>query len=206
MTEAEYLYVGIGLCLQTPAKIEFVYIEEDIEMAQLEYSEEAMLRMPRWQARLAHIVNSSWFNNLIIIVIITAGVTVGVETYESFAAQNHTILNIIEQAILAIFVVEIVIKIAAEGSRPWRYFLNPWNIFDFAIVSASLLPVGGQYLAVLRLIRILRVFKLVKAIPKLQIIVEALLRSIPSMGYVSILVVDSLLHLCGVGGLYLRWK
>ena len=42
-------------------------------------------------------------------------------------------------------------------------------------------------MAVLRLMRLLRVLKLVRAVPKLQLLVGALLRSIPSMGYVSIL-------------------
>ncbi|MEM7131796.1 MAG: ion transporter [Chloroflexota bacterium] len=143
--------------------------------------------MPIWQSHFAHIVNANWFNTLIIAFIIMAGVTVGIETYAEFASQNQEILDGLERVILSVFVLEIIIKMAAEGVRPWRYFTNPWNIFDFIIVSASLLPIGGQYLAVLRLIRILRVFKLITAIPKLQIIVGALLRSIPSMGYISLL-------------------
>ena len=45
----------------------------------------------------------------------------------------------------------------------------------------------ASFIAVLRLARILRVFKLVTAVPKLQLLVGALLRSIPSMGYVGVL-------------------
>ena len=66
-------------------------------------------------------------------------------------------------------------------------FKDPWNLFDFAIVAVCFLPVDAQYVAVLRLARILRVMRLVTAIPKLQILVGALLKSIPSMAYVSIL-------------------
>jgi voltage-gated sodium channel len=47
--------------------------------------------------------------------------------------------------------------------------------------------VGGDFLPVLRLARILRVLRLVSAIPKLQLLVSCLLRSLPSMFYVSIL-------------------
>jgi len=92
---------------------------------------------------------------------------------------------------LGIFVIEAVIKILAEGNRPQNYFKNPWNVFDFIIVVACLLgPVihlGADFLPVLRLARILRVLRLVSAIPKLQLLVSCLLRSLPSMFYVSIL-------------------
>jgi voltage-gated sodium channel len=92
---------------------------------------------------------------------------------------------------LAIFTVEALIKILAEGNRPLNYFKNPWNVFDFAIVATCLLEpflhLGGAFLPVLRLLRILRVLRLITAIPKLQLLVTCLLKSLPSMFYVSIL-------------------
>jgi voltage-gated sodium channel len=84
-------------------------------------------------------------------------------------------------------VAEVLIKMGAEGRRPWRYFHDPWNVFDFIIVAVCFMPFGGSMVAVLRLARLLRVFKLVRALPELQIIVSALLKSIPSMFYISIL-------------------
>jgi voltage-gated sodium channel len=84
--------------------------------------------------------------------------------------------------------VEVVVKMGAEGNKPWRYFSDPWNVFDFIIVVACFLPFEGSAITVLRLLRLLRVLKLVKALPKLQILVAALLKSIPSMLYVSMLV------------------
>src|SRR5690606_7410906 len=121
------------------------------------------------------------------IVIVLAGVLVGLETYPSLVERYHSALHIGDQIILWIFVVEIVVKMAAEGNKPWRYFLDPWNVFDFVIVSACFLPFEGNAVTVLRLLRLLRVLKLVKALPKLQILVGALLKSIPSMVYVSVL-------------------
>jgi len=46
---------------------------------------------------------------------------------------------------------------------------------------------GGAFLPILRLARILRVLRLITAIPKLQLLVTCLLKSLPSMFYVSIL-------------------
>ena len=137
------------------------------------------------------IVNSKIFQRLILVTILLAGVVVGVQTYKAFAREHAIVLNTLDSFILGIFVIEAVIKILAEGNRHQNYFRNPWNIFDFIIVVACLLgPVihlGADFLPVLRLARILRVLRLVSAIPKLQLLVSCLLRSLPSMFYVSIL-------------------
>jgi voltage-gated sodium channel len=137
------------------------------------------------------IVKSKIFQRLILVTILLAGVVVGVQTYKAFAREHAIVLNTLDSFILGIFVIEAVIKILAEGNRPQNYFRNPWNIFDFIIVVACLLgPVihlGADFLPVLRLARILRVLRLVSAIPKLQLLVSCLLRSLPSMFYVSIL-------------------
>ena len=138
-------------------------------------------------ANLRKIVEDSRFQNFITGIIVLAGVVVGMETSQTLIALYGTPLHILNDIILWIFVVEAAIKIGAEGRRPWRYFLDPWNVFDFLIVAICFMPVNAQYVAVLRLARLLRVLKLVRALPRLQILVSALLKSIPSMGYVALL-------------------
>lgn len=133
------------------------------------------------------VADSPWFQNSITAVIIAAGVIVGIQTYPSAVAAIGDVLDALDYIILGIFIVEIVVKVGAEGRQPWRYFLDPWNVFDFIIVAVCFLPLNAQYVAVLRLARLLRVLKLVRALPKLQILVSALLKSIPSMGYVALL-------------------
>ena len=133
------------------------------------------------------IADSDWFKNAITITILFAGVLIGIETYHEFASEYKNVLHFLDQLILLIFVVEIIVKILAEGTKPWRYFMDSWNIFDFVIVAAVFMPFGGSSIAILRLLRLLRVLKLVRALPKLQLLVNALLRSIPSMGYVTLL-------------------
>lgn len=133
------------------------------------------------------IAESKWFQNFITLAIIIAGILVGIATYSEFSQKYHTILEVANKVVLWIFVAEVIIKMVAEGKKPWRYFNDGWNVFDFIIVAAAFMPFGGSSVAVLRLLRLLRVLKLVKALPKLQLLVSALLKSIPSMGYVSIL-------------------
>lgn len=144
-----------------------------------------------WEVRvvqfLKSIAEAKWFQNFIIGVILFAGVLVGVQTYPSLEHEYHGILHLLDQIILWIFVAEIAVKMGAEGKQPWRYFYDPWNVFDFIIVAVCFMPLDAQYVTVLRLARLLRVLKLVNALPELRIIVSALLKSIPSMFYISLL-------------------
>ncbi len=142
------------------------------------------------------IAESTWFQTFIILVILAAGVIVGIQTYEIGGFLNHSwipTLELLDVIILVIFTIEVVVKLFAEGTKPWNYFKDGWNIFDFSIVAVALyaimpgVEINASFIAVLRLARIFRVFKLVTAIPKLQLLVGALIKSIPSMGYVGIL-------------------
>ncbi len=136
---------------------------------------------------LNRIADNSVFQNFVTFVILGAGVLVGIETVPDWVAAYGSILHFFDNAILFVFTVEIAVKLGAEGRKPANYFKDPWNVFDFLIVVACYLPIGGQHLTLLRLLRLLRVLRLVKALPRLRILVGALLKSIPSMGYVGVL-------------------
>ncbi len=151
-------------------------------------------------ALLKKIAESPLFNNFIIGVILVAGIVVGIQTYPSM--RSDSTLSMLDSVILWIFVAEILIKMGAEGGKPWRYFLDPWNVFDFVIVAVCFLPGDTSFAAVLRLARLLRVLKLVRALPRLQVLVSALLKSIPSMFYISLLL-GLLFYLYGVLGTFL---
>jgi len=139
------------------------------------------------------IVASTRFNRWILALILLSGILVGIETYPPFSHETRAgeVVLFIQNVILWIFVVEIVFRIGACGSKPWRYFLNPWNIFDFVIVAVCFLPFDAQFAMVLRMARLLRAVRLLTVLPKLQILVNALIKSIPSLGYIGILL---LLH------------
>lgn len=159
----------------------------------------AFLAAANIQPVFARIAEASTFHHFVTAVIIAAGILVGLETYPAVAERHHHILHWLDQVVLAVFIAEIGIKMAAEGGRPWRYFLDSWNVFDFVIVAACFLPLEGQYLPVLRLFRLLRVLKLVSALPKLQVLVGALLGSVASIGYVSIML-TLLMYVYAVAG------
>jgi voltage-gated sodium channel len=153
-------------------------------------------------ATCKRIVDSSRFHNFVTLVIVLAAILVGVETYPAVVERHGALLHFFDKVVLGVFVVEIVLKVVAEGSRPWRYFSDSWNIFDFVVVAFAFMPVAGQYATVLRLVRLLRVLRLVHALPRLQILVGALLKSVPSMGYVSLLLL-LIFYVYAVAGVFL---
>lgn len=147
-------------------------------------------------------VDSKPFQRFIIATIIAAAVLIGLETSADVMARHGGLLHFLDKIVLAIFTVEIAIKMAAHGSKPWRYFQDGWNVFDFTIVAVCFMPMEGQFAAVLRLVRILRVLRLISGVPRLQLLVGALLKSIPSMGYVGLLLLI-LFYIYGVIGRFL---
>ncbi|HBA32839.1 MAG TPA: ion transporter, partial [Gammaproteobacteria bacterium] len=97
------------------------------------------------------------------------------------------VLTLINQIVLAAFVLEAAIKIYAVTPHFGRYFGVGWNLFDFTIIVLALIPATGELAMVARLARLLRVLRLVSTIPELRIIISTLIRSIPSMGHIVIL-------------------
>lgn len=140
------------------------------------------------QKTATQIIGSGWFRYFILALILLSGVIVGLETYPKFRQDFAEIFRLLDQVIIYVFLGEIVLKLLAEGKKPWLYFMDSWNVFDFIIVAICFVPnIDTHFIMVLRLARILRVFRVISIFPKLQILVNALLKSIPSMGYVVIL-------------------
>ncbi len=92
---------------------------------------------------------------------------------------------ILDDAVLWIFVAELMLRVAAHGRR---FFTDPWSLFDTAVVAASFLPLAGGF-AALRAFRVFRVLRLVSAFPKLRAVVSGLLAAIPGIGAVALLLV-----------------
>jgi voltage-gated sodium channel len=153
-------------------------------------------------ATVKNIVAAKAFHHFIVAVIVLAGVVAGLETSPRLMAEYGRLLLAFDKLILTVFIAEALLKMAAQGRQPWRYFANGWNVFDFLIIVMCLLPVGGPFASVLRLARALRLFRLVSALPKLQLLVGALLKSLSAMGYVSLLLA-LLFYIYAIAGIHL---
>ena len=130
--------------------------------------------------------NSSFFNTLVISVILASALYAGVSSYD--IPSNYVyLLEFFDYAITIFFTIEILIRIIAERSLI-RFFKDGWNIFDFIIVTISLIPVGGaESVFVARLLRIIRILRIVTVVPAFRHIIEALIKTIPRVGFIALL-------------------
>lgn len=152
------------------------------------------------------IINNKLFNSFLFAVILLSAVIIGLETYNGFAEQYRDTLTLIDKLIIAIFTIEITLKIISNGKRPWIFFSDPWNTFDFIIVAICLVPLNDtHYFAVFRILRVLRILRMITVFPKLRLIISALLKSIPSMGYV-VLLLGILFYLYAIVGVFVFGK
>jgi voltage-gated sodium channel len=135
-------------------------------------------------------------------LIVLNGLLMGLETIPEVMARSGETLLLVNGVIQGLFVLEITIRILAFWPSPFRFFRDGWNVFDFTVIVLSLLPVGGQFATVSRLARLLRVTRLVSVSFELRLIIQTMLRSIPSMGHVSLLL-GLLIYVYGIVGFYI---
>ena len=133
--------------------------------------------------RLADWLDRASVRNFIIAVILFNAVLLGLETSKPAMAAAGSLILMLDRLCLAIFVIELVLKLFAHRLA---FFRSGWNIFDFLIVGVSLVP-SGQGLSVLRAMRILRVLRVISVAPRLRRVVEGFVTALPGMGSVFLL-------------------
>ena len=136
-----------------------------------------------WRVRLGDFVARAWFQRVIITLIAINAVTLGLETSPTAMAVAGPVLIAVDRVILFVFVVEVVMRMTAHG---WRFFRDPWSVFDFLVVGVALVPATEGF-SVLRALRILRVLRLISVVPSMRIVVQALLAAVPGLGSIAAL-------------------
>ncbi|CUH98434.1 ion transporter (plasmid) [Leisingera aquaemixtae] len=134
--------------------------------------------------RAREFVERPWVTNTILGIIIFNAITLGLGTSAAVRAHAGGLLDVIDTAVLTIFVLELALKLFAYGLR---FFSSAWNIFDLVVVSFGLLP-DSQGLSALRGLRVVRALRLLSVIPQMRAVVQALLDALPGMGAVIVMI------------------
>ena len=135
------------------------------------------------QERVAKWLETPIIRNGIIVVILFNAILLGLETSPTIRNFAGPLISLLDRICLIVFVIELVAKLYAYR---FKFFRSGWNIFDFIIVSISLVP-AAQGLSVLRALRILRVLRMISAAPRLRRVVEGFVTALPGMGSVFLL-------------------
>lgn len=95
------------------------------------------------RAAVAAFLDRPVIARFLIAVILLNGITLGLETSPALMDRIGGLLQTVDKACLAVFVVEkFSAKLHAFGLR---FFRSGWNLFDFAIIGISLVPAARSF-------------------------------------------------------------
>ena len=142
---------------------------------------------------LRRIIDHPWMERTITTLIIVNAVTLGLETNQAVMADFGTVLHVLDQAILSVFVIELAGRIILQRAA---FFRDGWNLFDFLVIGISLAPAAEAF-TVLRALRVLRLLRLVTVVPSLRRVVGGLIGALPGMGSI-LLLIGLIYYVCAV--------
>ncbi|KAM9657449.1 sodium channel protein type 4 subunit alpha isoform 1-T1 [Morphnus guianensis] len=191
----------------------------------MEELEEAHQKCPPWWYKFAHMflvwnccplwMKLKEFVKLVVMdPFVDLGITICIVLNTLFMAMEHypmteefeNVLSVGNLVFTGIFTAEMVLKLIALD--PYEYFQQGWNIFDSIIVTLSLVELGlanVQGLSVLRSFRLLRVFKLAKSWPTLNMLIKIIGNSVGALGNLT-LVLAIIVFIFAVVGMQLFGK
>lgn len=139
-----------------------------------------------YQQKFQKIRSNKLFELFVVAIIIFSALIIGVKTYPIPSYLNY-LTTLLDWGITFFFLTEIIIRFFAEEHKK-AFFKSGWNVFDSIIVLISLIPIDNTELALIgRLVRIFRVLRMISIIPELRIILSALIKAMPQLGYVMLL-------------------
>ncbi|XP_071967229.1 sodium channel protein type 4 subunit alpha [Engystomops pustulosus] len=196
-----------------------------ISEAMIEELEEAQQKCPPWWYKFANTFLiwdccKPWvqFKECVRFVVmdpfVDLGITICIVLNTLFMAMEHYpmteqfehVLNVGNLVFTGIFAAEMFFKLIALD--PYYYFQVGWNIFDSIIVTLSLVELGlanVEGLSVLRSFRLLRVFKLAKSWPTLNMLIKIIGNSVGALGNLT-LVLAIIVFIFAVVGMQLFGK
>ena len=148
---------------------------------------------PAQRGRLHAFIADPRVQGGILALIAINAILLGMETSPRLMAAAGDFIRLADKAILAVFVLEIAIRLVVHRAR---FFRDPWSVFDFAVVAIALVPATGAF-SVLRALRVLRVLRVMTIVPSMRRVVGALLGAVPGLLSIALVLV-LLYYVCAV--------
>src|SRR5918997_1725154 len=136
---------------------------------------------------LQRLVDSPAFTAAVVAAILANALVLGLQTYPGLDRRYGDTLDLLNAVFLGFFVVEILLRLASYLPRPWRFFRDGWNVFDFVAVGLAFAPGLRENATILRLARLARIVRVVHLLPDVRTLITAVLRSLPPLASMAIL-------------------
>jgi voltage-gated sodium channel len=150
---------------------------------------------------LARIVYSSQFELVIAFIILVNAVSLALLTMPDIEPEVRKTLGELDTFALYIYLVELIMRLVSYGKRPWEFFRQGWNVFDFTIVVLSFGVFTGETI-ILRLLRIFRLIRIFRFLPEVRVLTSSVVKSLPPLMSVGVLIFLAL-FIYGMAGVYL---
>ncbi|XP_075248147.1 voltage-dependent calcium channel type A subunit alpha-1-like isoform X4 [Convolutriloba macropyga] len=157
----------------------------------------------KWAKRITEWVP---FEYLILLTIMANCVVLALETHlpKDDKTPLAKKLEKTESVFLAIFCIEAVLKIIAQGLllHPRSYLRNGWNILDFVVVVTGFITAVGpsmNFTQALRAARVLRPLKLVSGIPSLQVVLKSIIQAMAPLLQIALLLAFAIIIFAIIG-------
>jgi voltage-gated sodium channel len=131
-----------------------------------------------WIPPFGWITNNPVWDTFILLCIIGNAAILGYDAHYGETNQYHALIEQWNIYFLWIFTTELVFEFLAQG--PAKYFRNGWNVFDVIVVGISYIATSPA-ISALRTLRVVRVFRLISAVPQMRRVVEALFSAMPGI-------------------------
>lgn len=118
------------------------------------------------------------WDGFILLCILANAAILGYDAHFGETNPHHALIERWNMYFLFIFTAELLLEFFAQGPR--RYFASGWNIFDLIVVGVSYIAVSPA-ISALRTLRVVRIFRLVSAVPQMRRVVEALFGAMPGI-------------------------
>ena len=144
------------------------------------------MKFPR-VAVLERLVDSDRFQLIIGTVIILNALVLGLATYDWIDVEYGSTLFLFNEVFYVIFVGELILRIASYFPRPWNFFRSGWNVFDFIVIGAVLIPQVREQSTILRLLRLARIVRLIRFLPDAGVLIRTITRATPAVASMAVL-------------------
>jgi voltage-gated sodium channel len=150
---------------------------------------------------LARVVYSSQFELVIAFIILVNAVSLALLTMPEIDPETRNTMSELDEFALYIYLVELIMRLVSYGKRPWEFFRQGWNVFDFTIVVLSFGIFTGETI-ILRLLRIFRLIRIFRFLPEVRVLTSSVVKSLPPLMSVGVLIFLAL-FIYGMAGVYL---
>ncbi len=142
---------------------------------------------------LAHrIVHARMFEYILVLLIVGTSILHGVATFDDLLEQYQVWIGLFVILMLLVLVLEVILKIVAVAPRIDRYFREPWNVFDFLVITAiiggiAVFEFAADFALLIIVVRLLRLLQGLTTIKAMRLILTTMFRSIPDMAHILML-------------------